>query len=174
MIPGIPIPGIITAIARSAAWVLAVAALAGCAAGPRFDTAGVETALTPDQVSVDIDRWRGSGILWGGVVVASRNLAHTSEIEVLAYPLDANQRPKSRSKALGRFVAVVPGYLETMDYGAGRALTVRGTVAAVERRYVGEVGYDYPVVNAEQLYLWPSSAQQEWSPQFHIGIGVGL
>jgi outer membrane lipoprotein len=174
MIRGIPIPGVTTLITKVAVLLLTIAALVGCAAGPRLDITGVASGLTPSRAAAEVGEWRGNRVLWGGVIVASRNRARTSEIEVLAYPLDSSQRPKTRGESQGRFLAVVSGYVETADYGAGRALTMRGTLSGVERRYVGEVGYDLPVVDVEQLHLWPKHAQQEWSPQFHIGIGIGL
>jgi outer membrane lipoprotein len=153
---------------------LAVAVLGGCAAAPPFESAGANSALTASQAAAEIDRWQGSRVVWGGVIVASRNLARSTEIEVLAYPLDSAQRPKTRSEAQGRFVVVVPGYLETVDYGAGRTLTVSGIISGLQQRRLGEVMYAHAVVDAEQVQLWPQAPRQEWAPQFHIGIGIGL
>jgi hypothetical protein len=99
-----------------------LALLAGCAAGPRFDTKGVDRAVTPRQAAAEMPQVQGRRVLWGGVVVNSTNLAEATRIEVLAYPLDSAQEPNLDANPLGRFLVLKQGYLETADYSQGRRL----------------------------------------------------
>lgn len=151
---------------------LALVLLAGCATGPRYDTHQVELELTPARVSAGPELYQGTVVLWGGAIVATRNLADYSEIEVLSYPLDRSQRPRVDRQPGGRFLLRQAGYLEEIDYAPGRQVTVRGALAAAVTGRVGEAPYIYPVVEAGELHLWPPPGREPARPRFHIGIGV--
>lgn len=146
--------------------------LAGCAAGPRYDTREAELDLPPLQVSADPELYRGTRVLWGGSIAVTRNLRDYTEIEVLSHPLDRSQRPQMSLGTRGRFLVRQPGYLEEMDYARGRLVTVTGVLSAAAAGSVGEAPYTYPVVEAEDLYLWPPSYREPAVPRFHFGIGV--
>ena len=159
---------------------LALAALGGlllsaCTTPPVMDAAGTDPGLTPQIAANRIDPSLGRRVLWGGGVIASTNRETTTEVEVLAYPLKESQRPDERAAPLGRFLAVWPGYLETVDYGQGRRVTVRGRIVEVRRGLVGQASYIYPVVEAEQIYLWPQASEPDWRPlPVQLGIGVWI
>lgn len=145
--------------------------LSACATGPKYPTEGVELSLTPQQAVAEADRQHGKSVLWGGMIVNSTNLEKRTRLEVLAYPLDSNQRPQLDEQPYGRFLLYKEGYLETVDYAPGRRITVVGRISGVQSGKVDETRYTYPVVDAEQLYLWSrSDAQSE--PRVHFGIGV--
>jgi len=144
-----------------------------CASGPTFDTGGVDHSLTPRRVATELQESRGKQVLWGGVILAITNLKDSTRIEALAYPLDSNNRPQRDSDALGRFIIERPGYLETATYSEGRLITVRGTVSRTQSGRIGESDYAYPVVSAQQLYLWPRSGGYDGT-SVHFGIGVGI
>ena len=76
-----------------AAVLLACLALAACATTPPLDPAGTLADFGPHQVDAT-DPPAGSAVLWGGMIVEVDNRADRTEIEVLAYPLDARQRPR--------------------------------------------------------------------------------
>ena len=155
--------------------VLALAALLSACASPRFDTAGVDMQLTPRAAAADSAQ--GTEVVWGGLIVASRNLSDATELEVLGYPLDREQRPQIDKPAQGRFLAIQSGYLEPADYANGRAITVKGRVEATRRGKIGEAGYTYPVVEAAQIELWPQEPVRAWGGSrvnFGIGIGIGF
>lgn len=157
--------------------VLAAALLLGaCAATPVLDPAGTDPALTPQGAAARADPPIGRRVLWGGGIVASVNRAQVTEVEVIAYPLAASQRPDDRAAPLGRFVLVWPGYLETVDYAPGRRVTARGTLREVRPGKVGQAGYRYPVIEAEAVHLWPPGDTGGWSSlpiQLGIGIWIG-
>ncbi|MFH7325795.1 Slp family lipoprotein [Desulfurivibrio sp. C05AmB] len=151
---------------------LVLALLAGCATGPRYDTRGVALDLPPAIVSANPEPYRGTPVLWGGPIIATRNLADYSEIEVLSYPLDSAQRPRTDRPHQGRFLLRQPGYLEELDYAPGRLVTVRGRLGSAAAGQVGEAPYTYPVVEVSDLHLWPLTRRDPAQPRFHFGIGV--
>lgn len=145
--------------------------LAGCASTPEFKTEGVNMNLTPKMAVAENEALKGKQVLWGGVIIASTNLKEATQLEILAYPLDDSQRPNTSDKALGRFLALKPGYLETTDYAQGRHITVKGILGEKRTGRVGESEYLYPVVNIKQLHLWPKEGEYV-EPQIRFGIGV--
>jgi outer membrane lipoprotein len=148
--------------------------ISACATSPEFDTAGVDTALTPARVAVEPKRWIGSQVLWGGVILAITNLQDSTRLEVLSQPLDRNMRPKAGAAGQGRFVIQRAGYLEPATYAPDRRITVTGTLNAVEAGKVGEATAALPVVVPRQLYLWPEPERGWHGSGVHFGIGIGI
>ncbi len=159
-------------ISRFLAAVIVLLQLVACATTPPLDTRGVDQRITTRQAVATPDALRGRKILWAGVIVQGGNRQNSTQLEMLAYPLRSNNRPDTNAAALGRFIIVQRGYLETVDYAPGRSLTVVGTLDGVRHGKVGEADYDYPVVLSEQLRLWPATDGTYSDPQFHIGVGV--
>ncbi len=147
--------------------------LTGCASTPEFDTALVDRSLTPQSVIAEPESSRGKTMLWGGTILDTRNLKEITQIEILAYPLNANYRPQLENKPLGRFIINHQGYLEPMTFAQGRQLTVLGKISGSQSGKVGDSVYTYPVVTGEQLHLWlPASERSRTS--VHFGVGIGL
>jgi outer membrane lipoprotein len=151
-----------------------VALLAGCATKPVFKDENAKTDVSPQEVMAR-NVPDGTRIIWGGVIVATTNLKDSTQIEILAYPLDKQQRPKTESAPLGRFLAIRPGYLESADYSPGRSITVIGPLSGTRHGKIGEIEYTYPVLSPEKTYLWPrEAAVSEPSSRVHFGVGVGV
>lgn len=146
--------------------------LASCATSPKFDTAGINTGLAPSQAVEENQILQGVQVLWGGVIISSTNLQDATQIEVLAYPLDSNQKPMNEQKPLGRFLAIQSGYLETTDYAAGRMVTVTGKLDGKRFGHVGEAEYIYPVIRINQLYLWSKRGDTDTQVQFGFGLMI--
>ena len=149
------------------------ALLSGCASTPEFDTSQVDRSLTPQSVIAEPEVSRGKVALWGGTILDTRNLKQATQIEVLAYPLNASNQPKLESKPLGRFIIKHSGYLEPTTYAQGRQLTVLGSISGSQDGTVGETSYTYPVISDSQLHLWPQTSERNRS-NVHFGIGVGI
>lgn len=114
--------------------------------------------------------------IWGGVIVGVHNRVDHSLLEVVSYPL-RNQEPQTARMTDGRFRLEVGGFLDPVDYRAGRRITARGSVQRTEAGRIGEVDYVFPVMVASELYLWPEVAAPErrsGGVTFGIGIGIGL
>jgi len=150
----------------------ALALLSGCATP--IDVGQAERNVTPREAAQNVALVKDRPVAWGGTVVNGKNLATSTQFEVLAYPLDGNNRPKADAAPLGRFIVVHPGYLETADYAPGRLITVVGPVTETRTGKVGEAQYVYPVVNADRLHLWPQQSQAPAEPRIHFGIGIGI
>ncbi len=146
--------------------------LTGCASTAPFDAAEVDKSLLPQHVIGGLETARGKTVLWGGIILDTRNLADATQIEVLAYPLDHNDVPLPDNRPLGRFLISHEGFLEPASYAQGRKLTVLGKVDDLQQGKVGESVYHYPVIQAEQLQLWPEQSGNK--TRFHFGIGIVL
>lgn len=129
--------------------------MVGCASTP------VEIREAPPvnpgvaQVSDNPDRHRGETARWGGVILETENRAEATAITVLALPLNKSGKPLNGDASPGRFIALVPRFLEPTLYTSERKITVKGRISGTETRKVGEYSYNYPVIQVEYNYLWP-------------------
>jgi outer membrane lipoprotein len=130
-------------------FLLAALLFGGCAT--RFDIGAAEYHVTPQQAANNIGQVQNKTVAWGGIIVAARNLASQTQLEVLSYPLDEYGRPQRDAKAGGRFIALHPGYLELANYAEGRLVTMTGTVSETRAGSVGEARYVYPVLAIKTL-----------------------
>jgi len=146
--------------------------VSGCATP--YDIGNADPRVTPVEAAKDVAGMVNHTVAWGGLITVAKNLKEKSEIEVVGYPLDSENRPNRDAKPTGRFLVIQSGYLETADYAPGRLITVVGTVTETRRGMVGEANYIYPVVVATKLQLWPKSSLDRREPSFHFGIGVGV
>ncbi|WP_295878741.1 Slp family lipoprotein [uncultured Thiohalocapsa sp.] len=154
----------------------ALLALAGCAAQMPQNLRTPAAALTPGDARAAPERHLGSTVRWGGTILAVRNTATETDVEILARALDAAGRPEpdapTADAAAGRFIARFNGFLDPAQYPEGRQLTVTGVLAGVETRAVGEYPYRYPVVAATAKHLWPeptAAADWPWYPDPWLG-----
>lgn len=117
----------------------------------------------------------GERVVWGGRIAAVRNLADHTELTVVSYPLDRADRPRLQSEPGVRFLLRQSGFLEPVQFMPGRYLSVLGQVGGLESMPVGEHWLDLPVLEAEQIHLWPTDVQQWQSrTRFNIGVSIGL
>lgn len=161
-----------TSLGRALVLSLAATLIQACATTPKFDTGDISPDITPRQAAEQASSLQGTRVLWGGVIIASNNLETATQLEVLAYPLNSRQRPDTDEAPLGRFLARQTGYLETTDYAPGRLISVSGTVQQTRQGRIGESEYTYPVIQIDQLHLWPKQGGASPQTRFHFGIGV--
>jgi len=72
-----------------------------------------------------------------------------------------------------RFLVVQPGFLEPLTFGPGRFVTVLGRVGGLRERLVGDFTYTYPVIEAEEIHLWPANPEL-WSNRTRWNFGIGI
>lgn len=149
-------------------------ALAACAPAPIYKPSTTAVAAIPAQVAQSPERYAGGSVIWGGRIVQVTNLADHSEIEVLAYPLDGSQRPKASDNGNGRFIVVMPGFVEPLNYPAGRLITVSGTISGSHAGTVGEANYVFPVVSSTQSHVWTAAELSAGRSNVSFGVGVGV
>jgi outer membrane lipoprotein len=155
--------------------VLLLLLLGACASGPSFDTSQFDRSLTPAVVSAEPQHATGRQVLWGGIILEVTNLAHSTLVEMQAYPLGYRDKPRPDEAPLGRFLLEQGGFLEPAVYTKGRLLTVAATITRIDTGNAGESGQTCPVVEAKHLYLWPEDKFHDHSGlRFGGEIGVGF
>ena len=143
-------------------------------ATPVFRNVADVMRIAPLDVQQDPDRYTGATVLWGGRIVAFDNHIDRSEVEILAFPLDRDRQPLTDAPGEGRFVLVLPGYVDASDYAVGRHLSMRGTLAGTRSGHVQDQPYLHPVVRAEHVHAWPWGFMLDREPRIRVGVGVGI
>lgn len=159
--------------------IIAIPALVSCAllcacATPVFRDVDHAVEVTASDIQQNSDAYRGAEVVWGGRIVAIENRTETTEVEVVAYPLDRDQQPMPEAPSQGRFMLVLPGFVEPLDYAAGRHLTVHGVLAGTRVGHVQERAYLYPMVRAMDVKVWPWGFIFDKKPRISIGIGARI
>ncbi|TAL91852.1 MAG: hypothetical protein EPN69_09005 [Rhodanobacter sp.] len=153
---------------------VALLTLVACAPAPIYKTSGAAAVATPAQVTRTPERYSGNQVIWGGRIVHVSNFADHSEIELLAYPLDSSQRPRANDRGSGRFIAVLHGYVEPLDYPSGALMTVEGKLNGTRAAKVGEADYLFPLVDVTQSHVWTAEEMSKGRNNVHFGLGVGV
>lgn len=147
--------------------------LAACATGPGFPTESVNTGLVARAASASDDGAEGERVLWGGRIIHTEPEERETRIEVLAYPLQRNQKPDVSESSQGRFLVIHRGYLEPADYSPDRLVTVTGRLQQPRTGRIGEAEYRYPVMTSDELHLWPEEPRVvREEPRVRFGVGV--
>lgn len=128
---------------------------------------------TPIEVAAEPERYHEADVVWGGKILGVRNRAETTEVEIVAYPLDRAQRPDPGAQTLGRFVISLPGFVEPLDYPPGRYLTLHGRVTGTDVAQIDEHDVVRPIVGNATVHLWPVNFPYDGS-HWSFGIGVGV
>lgn len=148
--------------------------LSACASTPPINLKGADTSVTPGDAVAKPETTRGRRVAWGGTIVATHNLKETTEIEVLGYPLETSGRPDTGANPQHRFLLVRDGYLEPADYRSGRLVSAVGTLDGLRHGRVGEADYIYPILQADDVYLWPAADTGRRDSNVHFGFGIGV
>lgn len=150
-------------------------AIVACAPPPIYRTNPAFVAATPAQVAGSPSGFSDMQAVWGGKVIGVSNLEDHTEIRILAYPLDASQRPRLRQAASGRLIAVVPGFLDPMNFPDGSLVTVNGRIQGTQTDPVGDALYTYPMlfVRRSDLHRWTPDEMRKGHPNISIGVGIG-
>lgn len=147
---------------------LALALLAGCATMPEPLEGDYSESFYPAQAT---ESSTGARVRWGGSVVETSPEADRTCIEILAHGLDGRGRPSRSDQDRGRFLACRDSFLDPEIFTRGREVTVTGRLTGFRGGQVGEFVYDYPLVDADTVYLWPERVQADpyWGPysRFH-------
>ena len=152
----------------------ALLTLAACAPAPIYKTSGAAVFATPAQAGQTPERYSGNQVIWGGRIVHVSNFADHSEVELLGYPLDSSQRPRANDSGSGRFIAVLHGYVEPLNYPAGALMTVDGKLNGTRSGKVGEADYLFPLVDVTQSHVWTADEMEKGRSNVRFGVGVGV
>ena len=155
-------------------WFTAVSVLAMLSACTSVEFEGTENrlAIFPAQVDESDPQPVGGTVIWGGRIIDVYNGERETELLVLAYPLSRGHVPLLERETVGRFVTVYPGYLEPLEYAAGRYVSVAGDLSGFTDAWSrdGAPG-SLPVVRSTQVHLWPRDPSS-WRSRIRFGIAV--
>jgi outer membrane lipoprotein len=142
---------------------------AGCAPTfPRETLDRVDRHISFKELQADPEKFKGAWVMFGGVVIASKNIKEGTVIEILHKPLDSDGRPLDTDATEGRFMVQTDQFLDPAVYHQGRLITVIGEVAGSKTMPIDEVTYSYPLLFPKAVHLWrPYSG-----PRFFFGLGV--
>lgn len=139
---------------------IAAVVLGGCASIPD-DISTPVPGPSVREVRADPDRYTGAKVRWGGTISEVRNLESRTVITVVARPLTGKGEPLGDESALGRFFAEVNRFLDPEEYRSGRRITVVGRFTGTRQSKIDQYVYDYPVVQAQHLYMWQEYTRRD-------------
>jgi len=152
----------------STLFILATIAITGCATVAPGDSRLIAADKTERAGSPTIESVRkapqdfaNANVQWGGIVEKIEYRDDSTWVEVIGRPLNRVGQPQTRELSDGRFLAIVPEFLEPADYKTGSAITVTGTVEGVHTRPIGDTdtAYEFPKVATVDHQLWIPSTR---------------
>ena len=141
----------------------------GCAVMSKEMRREAEKDLPFTEVFKDPELHKGKVVIWGGVIVDSKNTKEGTLLEVLQKPLDLVGEPRDGDQSGGRFLAIYDGYLDVAIYAKGREVTVGGFIRGERVMPLGEIRYTYPVITVKEIHLWPEMSQERVAPYPYWG-----
>lgn len=123
--------------------------LSGCVASVISESVlmEVDRTITIPMVQSDPELYKDRRVLWGGVIVSTKNLTDSSRIEVLARELAFMDQPLRNSPvSQGRFLIMAPGYRDPLLFKPDTQITVAGTIKGVKSELIGEMSYPYVLI----------------------------
>ena len=107
------------------------------------------------EAGTNLNQYLGQKVRWGGTISAIENKVTDTWIEIVGRELGSYGRPYANDESLGRFLVRIDGYLDPVIYEVNREITIYGVVESTITRKIDEYPYIYPLVKAEEYYLWP-------------------
>jgi outer membrane lipoprotein len=144
----------------------------GCAAGiSRQSRAKVTYTGTFSALLKTPKAYKGEVVMFGGRIIETKASSSLSEITVLQLALDINGRPVNPDQSGGRFIVQAKKLLDPAIFKKDIYLTLVGTLKGSKIESIGGFQYDYPLIEAIEIKLWPKGMRTR--PTIHLGIGVG-
>ena len=116
-------------------------------------------------------RYRGATVLLGGKIIEALAKEGVTELVVLQLETGSRDRPEDNDRSQGRFLVRSARFIDPAIFPPGTLITVVGRLTGSETRPIGEMPYDYPVIEPAEMKKWPEGSDA--SPRFHFGIGIG-
>lgn len=170
---------------RNILFVVIALTMSGCAIVPQqIDVDDTSSLINFEQISQqpnkapDTATQHDKKARWGGKIVSVQNKKEVSEIEIVFFPENRFGKPQTGSPSVGRFKAVVTGFIDPLVFEQGRLITIVGQVSDSQTGVIGEQEYIYPTLNAKGYYMWKDVTETRveldsfaFSPfGFHAGI----
>ena len=137
---------------------------AGCSVVPKDIRRQADRSITIPMVQTAPDAFKGSKVIWGGIILSSKNLADKTVIEALQTPLDRTDRVINEEQSKGRFLIESKTYLDTYLYKQGKEITVAGIIRGITVQKIGEMDYAYPVLEPLHMRVFEPQREPEYEP----------
>jgi len=142
---------------------------AGCAPPfPKETLDKVNRNVSFQELKKEPEKFKGTSVMLGGMIVGSKNAKEGTLIEILQRPLDTDGRPLQTDSTEGRFLIQSVTFLDPAVYHEGRLITVIAEVIGRKELPLDDIMYAYPLLIVRDLHLWEPSQ----GPRFFFGIGV--
>lgn len=103
----------------------------------------------------------GRIVMFGGVVIGSKQRNNETEIEMLELPMGANgPLTEDRLRSKGRFLVVRNELVDPATIPTGTPISIVGAVKGVITKPLDESDYTYPVLEAKHIVNWSTIAAQ--------------
>lgn len=106
------------------------------------------------DIKGNIEKYKGSVVLWGGTIVKAEITNQGSMLEVVQKPVNRAGEITDPDVSEGRFLALYKGYLDPAIYRKQRDVTIAGRLIGSEERTIDEASIIYPIVDVIEIYLW--------------------
>ncbi|MBI5327578.1 MAG: Slp family lipoprotein [Deltaproteobacteria bacterium] len=138
--------------------------MTGCSVISKDIRRDVDRGLTLPMVQTNPDVYKGKKVIWGGIIISSKNLADKTVIEVLQTPLDRTDMVIDKELSTGRFLVDSSIYLDTFLYKTGKEITVAGIIKGITIQKIGEMDYVYPVLEPLQMRILEPQSEIIYEP----------
>jgi outer membrane lipoprotein len=157
---------------RGIVWLAVALSAMGCATGISKEVRSqVNFAGDFAELQQHPDQYTGQTVILGGKIIQSQILSSGTELLLLQLELDSVDHPQDNDQSKGRFLVHSDQFLDPALYPQGTLITVVGSLKETQERLIGQMTYRYPVITVLEIKKWP--VQNDTSPRFHFGIGVG-
>lgn len=156
-------------------WVsLLLVVVLGACSSVRFEGTESRLRIDPGDLMNSAEVLPTGTVVWGGRIIETVNFDDSTEMLVLALPLNTGNVPRIEQNSVGRFVVRVPGYLEPLDYAPGRYVSLAGSLAGWTGAWRSDgVAVELPLVHSGQVHLWPRD-QSTWYQRLNIGVFLSV
>lgn len=114
----------------------------------------VDESITLQEVKKSPSSYIGKQVLWGGVIVETKNRPEETTIIVRQAELDYERRPIDLHQSAGRFLVKYQDFLDPTIFQSGREISVAGEITGVETIFTEGINLTVPVVLAKEIKLW--------------------
>ena len=156
----------------TASFILIGCLLVSCAGGISEQVRAQVNYFGPfAPVQKDPAKYQGDTVLWGGKVIETQVKGSATDLVVLQLELDSRDRPQDNDQSQGRFLIRSSQFMDPALYPQGTLITVAGRLQGAQTRLIGQMPYQYPVIEPIEIKKWPVSGPAP--PRFQFGIGIG-
>lgn len=148
--------------------------LTGCASVLSDRVLEAQPSVSFATVRSNPEQSTGKMVIVGGRLLGVHEIDGVPFIEVLEQPLDSRLRPVDNDISGGRFLIRMAGPVDPGVWSNDRLVTLAGRVEGVRSRALGQTSYAYPVLNLEEIHLWPEEGLYYSRPVSGFSIGGGF